>query len=89
MAKNKPAWKPDFSKLPKNVIGACFNADGGAWAWTVKPELKGSEKRPHDIKWRGPEYGQGYIGIGMVPSDVDKKQWRSSWIDAPKRRKAK
>lgn len=80
MAK-KAIWKPSFTGLPENVIGASFNRDGTAWAWTVKPEIKGSEKRPNDLKWRGPVVGEGFLCIGTVGSSVDKSQWKESWVD--------
>jgi hypothetical protein len=80
-AKSKPIWNPDFSNLPSNIIGACFNPDGVAWAWGVKPEIKGSEKKPFDLKWRGSEYGRGYVLLGPVNPDVDKSKWKESWVD--------
>jgi hypothetical protein len=80
--KDKPIWKYDFSSLDASYIGACFNPDGMAWAWKVKPEIKGSEKRPNDLKWRGPSYGEGYKLIGSVVSPVfAKEHWKESWIE--------
>jgi hypothetical protein len=82
---SKALWRCDWQKLPSNAIGACFNADGIAWAWTVKPMIRGSEKRPSDLKWRGPEYGAGYTRIGMVVGkDFARKHWQESWLDRPK-----
>lgn len=77
----KKVWNPSFSDLPEDVIGACFNRDGTAWAWTVRPEIRGSEKRPNDLKWRGPEYGKGFTLIGKVNPGVDKSKWKESWVD--------
>jgi hypothetical protein len=73
-------WSPDFSLAPSGTIGACFNADGTAWWWSVKPEIEGSEKRPWDLKWRGPEYGIGYSIMGPVPSGTSVARWKESWI---------
>jgi hypothetical protein len=82
---NKPLWKCDWSKLPENTIGACFNSDGIAWAWSSKPEIKGSEKRPNDLKWRGASYGEGYTMIGsVVARNFAKLHWKDSWLDKPK-----
>ena len=84
MPKTKALWNPDWSKLPPNTIGACFNSDGIGWAWSVKPEIKGSIKRPNDLKWRGPEYGEGYSMIGLVVSpSFAKAHWKESWIAKP------
>lgn len=85
--KPEAIWTPVWSELPPDTIGACFNADGHAWAWSVKPKILGSEKRPWDLKWRGPEYGQGYTEIGPVPAGTPKARWKDSWVDAPKGRK--
>lgn len=80
----KALWKPDWSKAPSNCIGACFNPDGIGWFWSVKPEIKGSEKRPSDLKWRGPDYGAGYTMIGSVVSPtLAKAEWKNSWIPKP------
>ena len=81
----KAIWKPDFSKAPKGTIGASFNADGIAWWWSVKPEVKGSEKRPFDLKWRGPEYAAGYTLMGPVPSNVKLALWKDSWVERSKK----
>jgi len=78
---SKKLWNPDFSKAPKGTIGASFNADGTAWWWSVKPEIKGSEKRPWDLKWRGPVVGDGFTLIGPVPEGTHKAEWKSSWVD--------
>ena len=80
-------WSPDFSKAPKGTIGTCFNPDGKAWWWNVLPEIKGSDKRPNHMLWRGPVYAEGYIFAGEISSDVDKSKWRDSWVDAPKAKK--
>jgi hypothetical protein len=85
MAK-KAVWKPDWAKLPKDTIGASFNSDGIAWAWSVKPEIKGSEKRPNDLKWRGPVYAAGYTMIGpVVTPNFAKDHWKDSWIEKLKK----
>jgi hypothetical protein len=79
-----PLWTPDFSLAPRGTIGACFNADGSAWWWSVKPEVKGSEKRSWDLKWRGPEYSKGFTFYERVPFGTKLALWRDSWVDAPK-----
>ena len=80
--KNKPLWSPDWSSAPDSTIGACFNADGTAWAWSVRPSIRGSDLRPWDMKWRGPNYGEGYSPLGKVPSSL-RALWRESWVDKP------
>lgn len=77
----KPLWSVDFDFLPEDIIGATFNRDGTAWGWSVKPEIKGSEKRPNDLKWRGPVVGEGYICLGTIDASVDKSKWKDSWIE--------
>ena len=87
MAKAKkplPLWAPDFSLAPKGTIGAAFNADGKCWFWSVRPEIKGSEKRPWDKKWRGPVYGEGFTFGGEVKEEVRRAMWEHSWISKPK-----
>jgi hypothetical protein len=42
----KALWKVDWSKAPRNTIGACFNPDGKYWFWSIHPEVKGSETKP-------------------------------------------
>ena len=86
MSNKKPLFKVDWSKLPKDVIGACYNSDGVAWAWNVKPEIKGSEKKPDDLKWRGPTYAAGYTLIDPVIASrtLAKETWKDSWQDKPK-----
>ena len=84
MAKTKPLWKPDWSKAPQGTIGASFNADGIAWWWSVRPVVCGSEKRPWDLKWRGPIYAEGYTMIGPVPEGTKVALWKESWIERPK-----
>ena len=81
---SKALWKPDWTKAPPGTIGASFNPDGIAWFWSTKPEIKGSEKRPYDLKWRGPVYSEGYTMIGPVDSKVRKALWKDSWIPNPK-----
>jgi hypothetical protein len=76
-------WKPEWKSAPKGTVGACFNSDGCAWFWSVKPEIKGSEKRPWDLKWRGPEFGVGYTMIGY-PADIKRALWKESWLDRPR-----
>jgi hypothetical protein len=74
--------------MPKDTIGACFNADGVAWAWNEKPEIKGNEAHPNFLRWRGSEYGKGYTLIGpVVASDYAKKYWKESWTENPKAKK--
>ena len=83
----KSLWKPDFSRMPPDTIGACFNPDGVAWAWSIIPSIAGSQKRPSDLKWRGSEYGAGYTQIGSVVTPSFAKlndNWKRSWIDNPK-----
>ncbi len=84
MAKRQ-IWKPDWSKAPKDTIGASFNADGQGWWWSVKPEIRATDKRPWDYKWRGPEYGQGYTEMtGVKVTGATRTLWELSWMDAPK-----
>jgi hypothetical protein len=81
----KPLWHCDWSKAPSDCIGACFNADGIGWYWSTLPEIRGSEKRPSDLKWRGETYGEGYTMIGnVVGRDFAKLHWKDSWLDKPK-----
>ena len=64
MPKAKPLFKVDWNAAPSDAIGACFNSDGVGWYWNVKPEIKGNEKHPNFLRWRGPEYGQlSFIAI--------------------------
>jgi len=84
MAKKKTIWNPKWEKMPENTIGACYNADGIAWAWSVKPKIAGSAKRPTDLKWRGETYGEGYTMIGsVVMPSFAKDTWKDSWQDKP------
>ncbi len=81
----KPVWNPDWSKAPKDAIGASFNADGVAWFWSVKPSIKGSEKRPWDKKWRGPSYGEGYTEVpDFKATGVQRSMWEYSFVEKPK-----
>jgi len=83
----KMIWKPDWSSAPHDTIGASFNADGSAWWWSVKPEIRGSEKRPNDLKFRGPVYGEGYTDMDYRVPNTIRDFWKDSWVDAPKRSK--
>lgn len=84
MPKTKAIWEPDWSKAPRGTIGASFNPDGQAWFWSVRPEIKGSEKRPWDRKWRGPVYSEGYTDMNLKVSGVQRALWEHSYIEAPK-----
>jgi hypothetical protein len=82
MKEAKPLWKPDWDKAPEGTIGASFNSDSIGWFWSVKPSIRGSEKRPNDLKWRGGTYGEGYTMIGsVVPAAFAKLHWKESWIE--------
>ena len=83
----KRIWSPDWSSAPHDTIGASFNADGSAWWWSVKPEIRGSEKRPWDRKWRGPSYGEGYTEMGVRVDGATRSLWEDSWIEKPKVKK--
>ena len=80
----KKLWSPDWSKAPKDAIGAAFNPDGRAWWWNVLPEVKGSDEKPWLLLWRGPVAREGFSPAGKIPDDVDKSQWKDSWLDRPK-----
>jgi hypothetical protein len=80
----KPLWKPNWASMPDDTVGACFNSDGIAWAWSEKPEIRGSDKRPNDLKWRGPTYASGYTLNGsVVTPNYARSFWKDSWIDKP------
>ena len=86
MPKAKPLFKVDWNAAPSDAIGACFNSDGIGWYWNVKPEIKGNEKHPNFLRWRGPEYGQGYTKISDKPAveaAFAKAHWKDSWQDRP------
>jgi hypothetical protein len=83
-AKPKALWNPDWTNAPSDTIGACFNSDGVGWWWNVKPEIKGNEKHPTFLRWRGPIYGEGYAHIGVVaPLALAKLHWKDSWLEKP------
>jgi hypothetical protein len=50
----------------------------------VKPEVKGSEKKPWLLLWRGPVVAEGYTDAGRVPEGTHLAEWKNSWIDKPK-----
>ncbi len=83
MPKTKPLWEPNWDSAPKGTIAATFNADGSAWWWNVRPTIKGSEKRPWDLKWRGPVVGEGYAPAGRIPEGVKRGSWKQSYLPRP------